>query len=178
MGNKDAFREWAASNVFPRFLRVTFAAYANLEANGHARFRRSELAGLLGEKVDGVWIPTARQRVREAIDNAIDRDLLMPGSKALCLIVPRMVVAFGKGNPDKPCPRHPTKRNARSVSVDLETTRFQPVVSPPDERQSRVVSRARSLVSLPPAAERQESPSPDHTTAGLRTGRGGEGASA
>lgn len=156
MGNRDTFKEWAASAAFPRWLRVTFAAYSNLEANGHARFRQSELAGLLGDNVDGVWIPTVRQRVREAIDGAIDRGLLLPGSKALCLIVPRSAVAFGKGNADKSCPRH--KRNAETVSPGVETTRFQPVVSPPNERRKRVVSGSGPLFSLPTDAERQAPP--------------------
>jgi hypothetical protein len=149
MARRDTLKEWAASDVFPRWLRVTWAAYARLEGNGHAPFRQQELAGILGDEINGVWIPARRQRVREAIDGAIERHLLLTGSKALCLVVPRSAVVFGVGNPDAPCRRHPAKRNAESVSPDLETTRFQPVVSPPKERSNRVVSGSRPLISLP-----------------------------
>jgi hypothetical protein len=139
MGRKEAFKDWATSDVFPRWLRVTWAAYAQIGANGHAEFRQLELAGVLGEEVDGIWIPAKRQRVREAIDGAIERHLLLPGSKALCLVVPRSAIAFGAGDLEAPCRRHPrSKRNARTVSPEDETTRFQPVVS--SKRNDKTVS--------------------------------------
>ena len=154
-GRKEAFREWATSDTFPRWLRVTFAAYSKLEANGHAVFRQQELAGILGEEIDHAWVPTIRQRVREAIDGAIDRGLLEPDSKALCLIVPRSAVLFAVGDPAAPCRRHPNKRNGRTVSPGHQTTRFQPVVSLQRERQKRVVSRSTPLSSIHPNQRRE-----------------------
>lgn len=150
MGRKDMFREWATSHVFPRWLRVTWAAYAQLGANGHAEFRQQELAGILGEDVDHIWTPAKRQRVREAIDGAIERELLLPGSKALCLIVPRSAVAFGAGDPDAPCRRHPDQRNGRTVSPAHQTTRFQPVVSPQRNGESVSFHAQPSLSSTNP----------------------------
>lgn len=151
MGRKEAFREYAASPALPRWLRVTNAAYSQVGGNGHAVFRQLELAEILGEVVDGVWQPTKRQRVREAIDGAIERGLLLEGSKALCLVVPRNAIAFGAGDPSTPCKRHPrAKRNAKTVSPGFETTRFQPVLSPLKERGNRVVSRSGPLSLLEP----------------------------
>lgn len=155
LGNRESFKDMATDSVFPRWLRVTFAAYAEVGRNGHATFRPKRLAWILGEHDGPISTPTTRQRVREAIDRAIDHRLLEPESKALCLVVPPMVVAFGKGEV-MPCPRHPEKRNARTVSPDTETTRFQPVVSSTDERQDRVVSGSGSLFSLPPGASAPE----------------------
>lgn len=148
MGNQETFKDLATSDALPRWLRATYAAYGHLGGNGHATFRPSELAALLGDHTKGVSVPTERQRVREAIDGAIDRGLLEEGSKALCLIVPRAAIAYGAGNPNAPCKRHPEwKRNDKTVSSRVETTRFTQVVSPPKERQKRVVSRGALYLS-------------------------------
>lgn len=159
MGNQDTFKDWAASETFPRWLRVTFAAYAKVEANGHASFRQGELAVLLGDMLpSGLRVPTVRQRVREAIDNAVGRGLLDPGSKALCLIVPPTAVAFGKGRAEK-CKRHrPRRMNAESVSSDHQTTRFQQVVS---------VEKNAETVSFPaqPSLSSPNTATPDNVAA-------------
>ncbi|RHW27823.1 hypothetical protein D0Z08_05865 [Nocardioides immobilis] len=165
-GNRESFKDMATDDVFPRWLRVTFAAYAHFGANGHATFRQKRLAWLLGEKVGEVMIPTSRQRVREAIDGAVDRGLLMPESKALCLVLPSAVVAFGVGKEGAACPRHPARRNGQTVSPTSETTRFQPVVSTPKERQNRVVSGSAPLFSLTtPTGDDRDSADPDERTA-------------
>lgn len=148
-GNRESFKDMALDDAFPRWLRVTFAAYGHFGRNGHAVFRQKRLAWILGDPDSGVMIPTSRQRVREAIDGAIERRLLEPESKALCLVLPATVVAFGVGKEAEPCPRHPRQRNDETVSPDLETTRFQPVVSTPKERRNRVVSGSGPLFSLP-----------------------------
>lgn len=141
MGNQEAFKDLATSDALPRWLRATYAAYGHLGGNGHATFRRSELAALLGDHTQGVSVPTERQRVREAIDGAIDRGLLEKGSKALCLIVPRAAIAYGAGNPGTPCRRHPkTRRNDETVPDGVETTRSLQVVRTQKERGNRVVS--------------------------------------
>lgn len=117
MGNQDQFKDHAASDVFPLWLRVTFAAYSQVTANGHAEFRQQELAEMLGRLEDGIWIPAKRQRVREAVDGAIRRGLLLAGSKALCLVVPRTAIAFGAGDPGVPCRRHPAPQRGREYHV-------------------------------------------------------------
>lgn len=156
MGNQETFKEYAASDALPRWLRVTYAAYGHVGANGHAMFRQTELAVLLGELLDGTHVPTERQRVREAIDGAVDRGLLLQGSKALCLIVPRAAIAFGAGDPDARCRRHRrSQRNEETVSPGIETTRFKQVVSPSKERGNRVVSRSAPLSLL---VTQQDSP--------------------
>lgn len=156
MGRQETFKDYATSDVFPRWLRVVWAAYSQLAANGHAQFRQQELAGILGEEINGIWLPAKRQRVREAIDGAIDRHLLLDESKALCLVVPRAAIAFGAGKADAPCRRHPQpKRNARTVSPGVETTRFQPVVSSQKERSERVVSGGGLYLSRTQPESRQ-----------------------
>lgn len=139
-GNRETFKDYAASDALPRWLRVVYGAYGNMQANGHANFAPGDLAGLLSETVDGVRVPAARQRVHEAIHQAKVRGLLMPESKARCLVVPPEAVAYGKGNVTAACPLH--KRNEESVSSASKTTRYLQVISTPDERQNRVVSRS------------------------------------
>ena len=156
--NREAFKDMAADDAFPRWLRVTFAAYGEVAANGHANFRQQRLAWILGDVENGVVMPTSRQLVREAIDGAIDRGLLLQGSRALCLIVPRHVVGYGIGKA-LPCKRHPEQRNGQTVSSAHQTTRFQPVVSTTKERQNRVVSGSRPLFSLP--TQHTGQPQPD-----------------
>lgn len=159
MGNQETFREYAASDALPRWLRVTYAAYGHLGANGHATFRQTELAILLGDHGNGVIVPAERQRVREAIDGAIERRLLEPGSKALCLVVPRVAIVYAVGNADAPCKRHPRDgRNDKTVSFGVETTGFNRVVSPQKERQNRVVSGSRPLSLLETPPEHHERP--------------------
>jgi hypothetical protein len=161
-GNRDMFKDMAADDAFPRWLRVTFAAYAHIEANGHAVFRQKRLAFLLGEAVDGVHMPAPRQRVTEAITGAVERGLLLPESKALCLVVPRAAVAYGVGDTTQRCPRHPMKSNGETVSPGLKTTRFQSGVSIQKERHNRVVSRSGpSPLSSSPGAS---APDPDTKT--------------
>ena len=103
----------------------------------------------------------AENMPKDNIDRAIERGLLEPGSKALCLVVPRSVIAFGQGDKDAPCRRHPIyKRNAENVSPGVETTRFSQVVSPPKERRNRVVSGVAPLsllVTQPKSHERPAS---------------------
>lgn len=158
MGNQETFKDLATSGALPRWLRVTYAAYGHLGGNGHATFRPTELAALLGDHTNGVSIPTERQRVREAIVGAIDRGLLEDFSKALCLIVPRAAMVYGVGSSDLPCRRHPQwRRNEKTVSSTSGTTRFKQVVSSPKERGKRVVPGSAPLsllVSQPASHER------------------------
>ncbi|UDY22397.1 hypothetical protein [Nocardioides sp. Kera G14] len=155
--NRAAFKDWSTKDTFPRWLRVTFSAYATHQANGHATYGQGELAAVLGDEVDGVWLPAARQRVREAIDLAIGKGTLMPDSKALCLIVPPAAVAYRMGNPHAPCRRHAARKERQNRVVRGQKERFDPVVSPTKERSDRVVSRSGpSLLLLTQPTEEQE----------------------
>lgn len=146
--NREAFKEMAADDVFPRWLRVTFAGYAHVASNGHALFRQKRLAQILGDQINGVWIPTSRQRVREAIDGAIERKLLMPESRALCLVLPAEVIAYGVGKPES-CPRHEPQKERQKRVVSGQNDRDSSFLSDPKERQNRVVSGSAPLFSLP-----------------------------
>lgn len=101
------YADYAASDAFPGWLRVTFAAYSRMTPNRHAVFGQGELKHLLGRETKGIWLPADRRSAYKAVQTAIDKRLLLPESKLLCLVVPHDRLAGGIGNVDAPCKRHP-----------------------------------------------------------------------
>lgn len=113
---QSAYLEDAANTSYPFAIRVAFLAYGTHKANGHARFRQREVGKVLGEFVDGTFVPASRYAVDRAIKTAIAYGLLAEGSKALCLIVPGHRIRGHSGEPDAPCDRHrrTPKRTAKA----------------------------------------------------------------
>lgn len=110
---QDAWHERSGNPNLPRWLRVVALAYGSHDEAGHARFRRGEvalvLAGPFGR--DEVPQPLSRQRVHEAIQQAIQLGFLADGSIPMCLIVPAHDVRKGamEGRP-KRCPVHERRK--------------------------------------------------------------------
>jgi hypothetical protein len=119
------FDEWqsrAGDPRLPYWLRVAALAYGSHEDNGHARFKRGEVALVLG--TPGKPYPN----VRRAIEDAIAYGWLEHGSFYRCLIVPRHAIKKGPWVSPTQCPVHANRslseRNRRISSTPDE--RFEP----------------------------------------------------
>jgi hypothetical protein len=103
----------------PYWLRVAALAYGSHDNGGHARFKRGEIALILGtvDHASGEIRPFAN--VRREIDRAVEYGWLADGSYYGCLIVPAHSIRKGDLTAKHgPCPlakRHAAKAN-RSVS--------------------------------------------------------------
>lgn len=113
---QSAYLEDAANPKYPLAIRVAFLAYGSHKANGHARFRQTEVAKVLGELVDGTFVPASKHQVSRAIATAVSYGLLAENSKALCLIVPNHRIRGHHGDENAPCDRH--QRQARAARVE------------------------------------------------------------
>lgn len=106
---QDVWHERSGNPMLPRWLRVTALAYGSHDNDGHARFKRGEVALVLGH-VDhdtGAVIPLSRQRVHEAVQQAVELGFLAAGSIPRCLIVPAHDVRKGPSDrQERPCPIH------------------------------------------------------------------------
>jgi hypothetical protein len=83
----------------PLPLRIALLAYGRVEANGHAEFRRGELAEITGKD---------RRNVSRAIRNAIEKGWLLEGSCTECLLPPGDYVEMSYGSNRKRCRVHST----------------------------------------------------------------------
>lgn len=109
VANRIDFEEWVAVGKVwtenpnwveaPRWVRVVVLALSRVQPNGHAPFKKGELAELLHR--DGV-VPS-QQTVHSAIRRGIETGLLESGSIARCLI-PTGVQQRRTGNFGE-CPR-------------------------------------------------------------------------
>lgn len=81
----------------PLWLKVTCMAYARVGANGHAGFKRGELAQLMGK---------CRQDIERAIRTAVGYGWLHEASCTECLIPPGDFVEMSYGSSRKVCDVH------------------------------------------------------------------------
>lgn len=112
---QDTWLERAGDPRYPYWLRVAALAYGRHSENGHARFKRGEIALVLAT-VDEDGVPRPYENVGRAIAAAVEYRWLDPGSYWGCLIVPACSISKGKwGAPHKGCPladRHSRQRRA------------------------------------------------------------------
>jgi len=92
----------------PLPLKVALLAYGRVEANGHAEFRRGELAEITGKD---------RRNVSRAIRNAVQKGWLLEGSCTECLLPPGDYVEMSYGSTRKRCRVHST---VELVKIDHE----------------------------------------------------------
>lgn len=106
---QDVWHERSGNGRLPRWLRVVALAYGSHDNDGHARFKRGEVALVLAGPFQPGEVPKplSRQRVHEAVQQAVDLGFLADGSIPMCLIVPAHDVRKGphEGR-SKPCPVH------------------------------------------------------------------------
>lgn len=106
---QDSWHERSGDSRLPRWFRVVALAYGCHDNAGHARFKRGEVALVLGsvDHVTGAVIPLPRQRVSEAVKQAVELGFLAEGSMPMCLVVPAHDVRKGPHEAkSKPCPIH------------------------------------------------------------------------
>lgn len=128
---QDDWQARAGDPRLPYWLRVAALAYGSHANNGHARFKRGQIALVLAT-VDG---DTGEVRpfanVRREIARAVEYGWLVEGSYWACLIVPAHSIRKGELSRVPRCPLHPRhqERANRSLSERKE------VVTPtPSER--------------------------------------------
>lgn len=97
---QDQWQERAGDPRFPYWLRVAALAYGSHLDNGHARFKRGEIALVLGTPGQPYV------NVRRAIEAAVEYGWLADGSFWGCLIVPAHAIKKGPWTTAKPCPVH------------------------------------------------------------------------
>ena len=118
---------------FPYWLRVAALAYGSHTDNGHARYKRGEIALVLG-KVDatmGEVLPYVN--VGRAIEDAVDYGWLSEDSYWGCLVVPRLAIKKGPLGHSPGCPRHERHARAREANRSF-TDGFAVHSSTPSER--------------------------------------------
>lgn len=106
---QHVWEERAGDPRLPLWLRVAALAYGRHDSNGHAPFKRGQVALILGRPPDdtGGPHPLDRREVWRAIDRAVMFEWLAEGSNARCLVVPAHAVKKGRlGEREKPCPIH------------------------------------------------------------------------
>lgn len=114
MHYQSVWHERTANRNLPAWLRVAFLAFGAHKANGHAQFKRGEIAEMLGhvDEESGEFRPAHKSNVQRAIRAAVEAGYLAPGSSSMCLVVPAHAIEGGMGNPHAPCPLH-ARREAR-----------------------------------------------------------------
>ncbi len=105
---QEVWLERAGDPALPDWLRVASAAYGRHRANGHATFKRGQLALILAsvDPETGAVVPLDRRHLYRAIQTAINHRWLSDRSTARCLIVPAHAVTGGLGDAQEECPQH------------------------------------------------------------------------
>lgn len=106
---QDSWHERSGDPRLPRWFRLVALAYGSHDNGGHARFKRGEVALVLGtvDQTTGAVVPLSRQRVHEAVRQAVELGFLADGSIPMCLVVPAHDVRKGpNGAASKPCSIH------------------------------------------------------------------------
>lgn len=119
---QDDWQARAGDPRLPYWLRVSALAYGSHADNGHARFKRGEVALILASVDRGTGEVRLFANVRREIARAVEFGWLEDGSYWGCLIVPAH--AIHKGTlylKPKPCPltAHHRERSNRSPSERL-----------------------------------------------------------
>lgn len=111
--SQEEWQRRAGDRRLPKWLRVAALAYGCHGNNGHATFKRGDVAVALGEPGE----PLDRRRLFEHIQLAIEFGWLEEGSTSMCLIVPPHAIDKGKiGAPKAPCKVHARRLKVAPVS--------------------------------------------------------------
>lgn len=155
--------EWASRAGDPRlphWLRVTALAYSSHTDNGHARFKRGEVALILG-RVDATTGEIQPHRnVARVIGEAIAYGWLAADSFWGCLVVPAHAIKKGSHGTASPCPIHVKRRrkNANNSLSEPFDSRSSTLSEPFEAQTPHSVSRSErnplSLVLSPATTQR------------------------
>lgn len=123
------FEEWqrrAGDPNLPHWLRVASAAYGAHDDAGHARFKRGDLALILGS-VDDDGLVRPYRNLGRAINEAVAYRWLAEGSYWGCLVVPAHVARSGDlSKRPAPCPlyqRHKAEADKQAKTPALVVVR-------------------------------------------------------
>ena len=133
---QDDWQARAGDPRLPYWLRVAALAYGSHTDNGHARFKRGEVALILGsvDRATGVVRPFAN--VRREIARAVEYGWLEEGSFWGCLIVPAHSIRKGDfTHKPKPCPLAP--RHAARSNRSLSERNDSPTPTPSERFAAR-----------------------------------------
>lgn len=125
--------EWhrrAGDDRLPYWLRVAALAYGSHTDNGHARFKRGELALILGSVNRESGEINAYAHVARAIRDAVDYGWLEPESFWGCLVVPAHAIKKGSHGHAPDCPIH-IKRRRKGIETATQR-RVRLISSTPD----------------------------------------------
>ena len=132
---QDDWQARAGDPRLPYWLRVTALAYGSHHDNGHARFKRGEVALILGTVDHETGEVRPHANVRREIARAVEFGWLEDGSYWGCLIVPAHSIRKGDlATTPAACPlaaRHRDRRNRslserNDVSKPTPGERFEP----------------------------------------------------
>lgn len=140
---QDEWERRAGDQRLPKWLRVASLAYASHGNNGHANFRRGDVAVILGTPGE----PLDRRQLHEYIQRAIELEWLADGSTSMCLVVPSHIVDKGRiGEPKKRCRVH---QRRKQVSYSDQDSLFKVSGAKPDSSEQVSGSQPDSLRSVP-----------------------------
>ncbi len=146
---QEAWQSRAGDPRLPHWLRVTAAGYGSHGNNGHALFKRGQLALILAapDKRTGAIRPYTN--LGRAIDEAVEYGWLEEESYWGCLIVPAHAIKKGAYGTVGVCPIHVKRRNRvanRSLSEGPEglSSTLSEAFAPRSPRSAKA-SRAESL---------------------------------
>lgn len=117
---QDEWQYRAGDPRLPYWLRVAALAYGSHQENGHAPFKRGQIALILGSVDAETGEIRPYPNVRRAIAVAIEYGWLAEGSYWRCLIVPAHVAKKGNIGRANPCPIHVKRDANRSLSERFE----------------------------------------------------------
>jgi hypothetical protein len=140
---QETWQSRAGDPRLPYWLRVAALAYGSHADNGHARFKRGEIALVLGsvDRATGQIAPY--ENVGRAIKDAIEYGWLEAESYWSCLVVPAHAVKKGSlTQPAVPCPIHARRARRTREAVTERAVRLAPATT-----GERFATRSRHSVS-------------------------------
>jgi hypothetical protein len=156
----EVWQERAGDDRLPYWLRVTALAYGSHLDNGHARFKRGEIALVLGgvDTETGEVVPF--DNVTRAIEAAVAYGWLEPESFYGCLVVPAHAIKKGEHGRKPSCPIHARRRReGRETAAERARTPHSVTGSGVPNRHSVTGSGVRTLHSVT-GSEREPLSSP------------------
>ena len=114
--------EWqsrAGDRRLPYWLRIAALAYGSHADNGHARFKRGEIALILSDVDQTTGEVRPHQNVGRAIGDAVEYGWLEPDSYWGCLVVPAHAIKKGVHSSRSPCPIHVRRAKRESANRSL-----------------------------------------------------------
>lgn len=130
----DDWMSRAGDPRLPYWLRVAAAGFGSHGENGHARFKRGQLALILATVDQETGEIQPYSNVGRAISDAVEYGWLAEGSFWGCLVVPAHSIK--RGELDKrpsPCPMRPRHARVRGSNPSL-SERFEGAKPTPSER--------------------------------------------